>query len=131
MVFTIEQIELAHSKVKSGAEFPKYIEEIKEAGVTKFETWVKDSHTRYFGKDHFKIKSKSMYTDLSISGDVKKNRFENYLKIHQKGETDYLSFCKHCAETGIEKWIVDLEKMTCTYYDKNENEVLVEIVPSA
>ncbi|WP_165352984.1 DUF1398 family protein [Flavobacterium dauae] len=23
--------------------------------------------------------------------------------IHQQGETDYLTFCKHCAETGIIK----------------------------
>ena len=31
-MFTLEQIELAHSKVKSGAEFPRYIQEIKELG---------------------------------------------------------------------------------------------------
>ncbi len=56
-MFTVEQIELAHSKVKSGAEFPKYIQEIKEIGVTAFETWVNDSHTKYFGKDDFTTKS--------------------------------------------------------------------------
>jgi len=26
-----------------------------------------------------------------------------------------------CTETGIEKWRVDLEKMTCTYFDKSGN----------
>jgi hypothetical protein len=28
-MFTLEQIEFAHSKVKSGADFPKFIQEIK------------------------------------------------------------------------------------------------------
>ena len=58
-----------------------------------------------------------------------KTKFKHYLKIHQQGETDYLTFCKHCAETGIEKWIVCLDKMTCTYYDKAGNEILVEEIP--
>ena len=129
-MFTVEQIELAHSKIKSGAEFPKYIQEIKEIGVTAFETWVKDSHTKYSGKDDFTTKSKPKYEELAIADNSDKEKFIQYLKIHQKGETDYFTFCKHCAETGIEKWIVNLDKMTCIYYDKSENEILVEIVPT-
>ena len=129
-MFTVEQIELAHSKIKSGAEFPNYIQEIKEIGVTAFETWVTDSHTRYFGKDGFTTKSNPKYDELAIANHIDKEKFSQYLKIHQKGETDYNTFCKHCAQTGIEKWIVDLEKMTCIYYDKTEKEILVEIVPT-
>ena len=33
-MFTVEQIKAAHSKVKSGADFPSYIKEIKSLGVT-------------------------------------------------------------------------------------------------
>lgn len=130
-MFTVEQIELAHSKIKSGTEFPKYIKEIKELGVTAFETWVIDSHTKYFGKNDFQTKSKPKYEALYVTDFSNKEKFEDYLKIHQKGETDYFTFCTHCAETGIEKWIVNLEKMTCTYFDKAENEILVEIIPTA
>ncbi|QAA80352.1 DUF1398 domain-containing protein [Aequorivita sp. H23M31] len=129
-MFTIEQIDLVHSKVKSGADFPQYIQEIKELGVMAFETWVADSHTLYFGKDNFRIESSPQYEELKISDITDKEKFEKYLKIHQKGETDYFTFCKHCSETGIEKWIVDLEKMTCIYYDKDENEILIEKVPT-
>lgn len=129
-MFTVEQIEFAHSKVTTGAEFPKYIQEIKEIGVTAFETWVNDSHTDYFGKDNFQTKSKPKYEKLEISDASNNDKFKEYLKIHQKGETDYFTFCNHCAETGIEKWIVNLEEMTCIYYDKAENQILVEQVPS-
>ena len=36
-MFTVEQIKAAHSKVQSGADFPAYIREIKELGVTHYE----------------------------------------------------------------------------------------------
>lgn len=129
-MFTIEEIELAHGKVKSGADFPKYIREMKGIGVTEFETWVTDSHTNYFGKNEFQIESKPQYDAMTIANKSDTDRFHQYLKIHQKGETDYFTFCRHCAETGIEKWVMNLDDMTCTYYDKAENEILIENVPT-
>lgn len=36
-MFTAEQIKTAHRKVKSGADFPAYIKEIKVLGVTHYE----------------------------------------------------------------------------------------------
>ncbi len=130
-MFTVEQIESAHSKVKSGAEFPAYIQEIKEIGVIAFETCVSDSHTKYFGKNDFQTESKPKYKALTIANNSNKVKFIHYLKIHQLGETDYFTFCKHCAETGIEKWIVNLDKLTCTYFDKAGIEILVENIPNS
>lgn len=129
-MFTIAQIHTAHDKVKSGADFPKYIQEIKELGVIGFETFVVDSHTEYYGRENFKTKSEAMYSDLDINDHSNKIEFIEKLKKHQQGETDYLTFCKDCAETGIEKWIVSLTEMTCIYYDKKGNEILVEQIPS-
>ena len=128
-MFTVEQIQAAHSKVNSGADFPNYIGEIKQLGVTAFETWVIDSHTEYFGKDHYQTKSGPMYGNLVIADKSDKDRFQRCLQIHQQGQTDYLTFCRDCAATGIEKWFVCLDTMTCTYYDKAGNEILVEQIP--
>lgn len=128
-MFTIEQIHRAHSKVKSGADFPKYIQEIKSLGVIAFETWVKDSHTNYFGSNNFNISSQPKYNDLIIAGTSDEEAFKACLKIHQQGKTDYLTFCKDCAKSGIEKWFVSLTDMTCTYYNKAGNTILVEMIP--
>ena|SRR5690606_15497998 len=128
-MFTIEQIEQAHEKVKSGADFPKYIQEIKELGVIGFVTWVKDSRTEYLGENNFTTNSKPKYDELIISGNSDKENFQTQLKKHQQGETDYFTFCKDCAKTGIEKWVVRLDEMTCIYYDKVGNEILVEQIP--
>jgi len=129
-MFTIAQIHEAHEKVKSGTDFPKYIQEIKNLGVIGFETFVLDSHTEYYGLDNFKTESEAMYANLEISDASNKTEFVERLQRHQRGETDYFTFCKDCAETGIEKWIVSLTEMTCIYYDKNGNEILIEQIPS-
>lgn len=128
-MFTVDQIKSAHSKVKSGADFPRYIQDIKALHVMAFETWVKDSHTDYFGANDYRTSSLPMYKDMAVAQTSDKTEFERHLKIHQQGQTDYLTFCKQCAETGIEKWFVCLDKMTCTYYDTAGNEILIEQIP--
>lgn len=128
-MFTVEQIEQAHEKVKSGADFPRYIQKIKALGVIAFETRVKDSHTEYFGENHYQTSSQPQYKELTIALESQSEQFTNYLKSHQRGETDYYTFCQHCAETGIEKWIVSLQDMTCIYYDRTGKEILVEKIP--
>lgn len=128
-MFTVEQIELAHTHVKSGADFPKYIQQIKQMGVVAFETFVIDSHTEYYGNNNYQVKSQPKHKSLTIVDKSSNEKFIQYLKLHQRGETDYFTFCHHCAETGVEKWIVLLDEMTCTYYDKFGNKLLVEKIP--
>ncbi|MEO8944840.1 MAG: DUF1398 family protein [Ginsengibacter sp.] len=128
-MFTVEQIKNAHSKVKTGADFPKYIQAIKQLGVHAFETWVSDSHTVYFSTDGYQTNSEPLYENLEITNSTNENQFNHYLKIHQKGQTNYVTFCQHCAGTGIEKWFADLNEMTCTYFDKAGNKILVEQIP--
>jgi len=129
-MFSIEQISNAHSKVKSGADFPRYIQDLKELGVTGFETRVMDSQTIYHGRGEFQISSDSKYAALEIAEKSNRELFLNLLKAHQKGETDYMQFCIDCAKTGIKKWVVSLDRMTCIYYDQAGEEILVEEIPS-
>ena len=128
-MFTVNQIHKAHSKVKSGADFPSYMQDLIQLGVVSFETFVKDSHSVYFGTNDFKTQSEAQYLDLTIVPTSDKKQFVSDLKLHQKGETDYMTFCKDCAKSGIEKWVVKMDDMTCTYFDKAGNEILTEVIP--
>lgn len=129
-MFTLEQIKVAHSKVKSGADFPAYIQDLKKLGVTTYETFVADGHSEYNGIKNYKISSTSIYEMLPIANSSTPEQFKADLKAHQQGKTDYPTFCNDCAKSGIEKWVVCLQKMTCTYYDKAGNETLTEQIPS-
>ena len=101
-----------------------------ELGLVGYHYFVSDGHTQYFGKGNFNIQSEAKYAELVIAEESNKEKFLHYLKIHQAGQTDYLTFCQHSAETGIEKWTVDMAEMTCTYYDKKENKILIEVIPT-
>ncbi|WP_235884560.1 DUF1398 domain-containing protein [Pedobacter hiemivivus] len=125
----LKAIEQEHGKVKSGADFPQYIQAIKKLGVEEFVTYVSDSHTQYFRNNGPQLSSKAKYEPLVVAAVSHKKKFAKYLKMHQAGQTDYLSFCKHCAETGIDRWIVNLSLMTCTYYDQKDQLILTESIP--
>lgn len=128
-MFTAEQIKAAHSKVKSGADFPAYIKEIKALGVTHYEAYVSDGHIDYHGANNHTAKVPEKYAPLAIADTAQVETFKAELLAHQQGKTDYLTFIAMCAETGIEKWEICLDKMTCTYFDKAGAEVLVEQIP--
>ncbi len=129
-MFTLQQISKAHSKVKSGADFPQYIQDLIHLGLQQYHVFVGDGHAEYYGKDNYKIESSAKYELLSIVNESNVDLFKHYLQIHQQGETDYFTFCQHAAETGIEKWIVDTDKMNCTYFDKHGNELISEKIPT-
>ena len=128
-MFTTEQIRAAHSKVKSGADFPAYIQEIKALGVTHYESYVTDGHTDYHGSDNYKTTTPAKYDNLIIAPSAKIEEFKTDLKAHQQGKTDYLTFIKSCSKFGVEKWQVNIKKMTCTYFDSAGNEILIEKIP--
>ena len=128
-MFTVEQIAQAHSKVKSGADFPSYIQEIKKLGVTHYETYVTDGHIDYHGANSYTARVPAKYEPLPIADVSKNEEFKAELIAHQHGKSDYLTFIKTCAALGIEKWEICMDKMTCTYYDKAGKVILVERIP--
>lgn len=128
-MFTVKQIHEAHSKVKSGADFPNYIQDLIQLGVLRFETFVSDSHSDYYGVNDFKTSSGGKYDPIEIADTLNLETFKKDLKEHQQGKSDYMGFISSCAKYGVDKWIMDLQDFTCMYYDKNGNSVLTEIVP--
>ena len=128
-MFTIEQIQTAHASVRSGADFPRYIRDLITLGVERYETYVVDGHTGFYGKGAYHISSPAKYNSLVIAGESDEVQFKEDLKSHQQGHTDYLTFCSDCASSGIEKWVVSMADMTCSYFDKAGNRILTEQIP--
>jgi len=129
-MFQINDIKEAHAKVKSGADFPNYIQDLIKLGVKKYDTYVSDGHTLYSGDGNFQVQSDPKYLTLDIEAKSDGEKFQHFLRIHQQGQTDYPTFCNHAAETGVEKWTVDMTFMTCTYYDKSNTKMLEEKIPT-
>jgi len=128
-MFTLEQIKAAHSKVKSGADFPAYIQELKSIGLLSYTQFVSDGNTVYLGQNNFSIESGAKYPAYTVLNQSNSEKLKTDLKAHQQGQSNYLTFCEQAAAAGVEKWAVDTNKMTCTYYDKSGTSMLAEVIP--
>lgn len=128
-MFTIEQVKAIHSKVKSGADFPAYVQELKTLGLTHYNILVKNGQGIYYGTNGFKIEGEPVYKDKPVADRADAGQLKHIITIHQQGQTDYPTFVNQAAEAGVEKWTTSMLRMEVIYYDKAGNEMLVETIP--
>jgi len=128
-MFTLQHIKDAHAKVRSGADFPAYVQALIQLGVARYSTFVADGHAEYQGTQGDVLISDAKYPALGVATASKSESFKNLLKKHQQGHSDYPTFCNDAARAGVEKWTVDMGALTCTYYDKAGTAMLVEAIP--
>lgn len=125
-MFTIEQIHEAFNKVKSGSDFPQFVQNLKAIGVIHYDNFVSDGRTRYYGLDNFILTSESKYPTMDINNLSSPDKLKHAISTHQQGGTDYLTFCKQASDAGVEKWTTHMIEMTVTYLDKQGNSLAVE-----
>ncbi|RZK14190.1 MAG: DUF1398 domain-containing protein [Flavobacterium sp.] len=131
-MFSIEEIKASESKIQTGADFPQFIKDIKEMGVIRNDVYVSNGLSVYFDSDDHSVQaSPEEYPDLVINDESSADKLQHALQVHQKGETDYFTFCKQAADAGVEKWVIDLNEMTCTYLDTEQKELVKEEIPFA
>jgi uncharacterized protein YbcV (DUF1398 family) len=125
MKFTLHDLKAAHAKVETGADFPRYIREIKSQGLRHYDFMVQDGKTIYYGEDDHIVEAPAIYDRLAINPVSAAEELRRAITIHQQGQTDFPTFCKQAAEAGVYKWVIDTEKMVCIYLD-TEGSILVE-----
>ena len=128
-MFTLEQVKAAHANVKSGADFPAYVQDLIRLDVKSYDIFVTDGRGEYHCEKNYSIRSAAGYATLNIVESSNTEAFRHKLKMHQQGKTDYATFCQDAADAGVEKWTVDMREMTCTYYDKAGNKLVTETIP--
>lgn len=129
-MFTLEQIKQAYDKVKTGADFTNYIQELITLGVKGYDTITADSRVVYYGADNYEVSTDKKHDDFVIAATPNKERFIEYIVMHQSGQTDYITFCEQAAQCGIAKWRIDIIDMTCTYYSTQGEAIIIEKIPT-
>lgn len=129
-MFTLEQIKQAHDKVQTSADFSNYIQDLITLGVKGYDTLVNDGRVVYYGSNEYSVSTDKKYEVINISVTVNKERFIEFLMMHQDGQTDYFTFCHQAAYSGIAKWRIDIIEMTCTYFESEGNAIVIEKIPS-
>lgn len=128
-MFTIEPINQAFGKVRSGADFPQFVQDLKEVGVTHYDNFVSDGRTKYYGINNFTLAGGSKYPKMEVNNISSADKLKHAISIHQQGQTDYPTFCQQVSDAGVEKWTTHMIEMTVTYLDKKGNKLTVESIP--
>jgi uncharacterized protein YbcV (DUF1398 family) len=125
-MFTIEQINHLHAKFGSAKTLGEYMRALGAIGVDRYDSYLADGHSEYFGQEGHKIVSPPEHEVLAIAESSQRELFLEHLGRHERRETSYLEMSKGLAESGIEKWTVNTGSMTMKFYDKAGAEMLVE-----
>lgn len=83
-MFTLEQVSAAHAKVKGGADFPAYVQDLIRLGVESYDIFVTDGHGEYQGEKNYSIRSAAGYATLHIVDSSNKETFIHNLKYINK-----------------------------------------------
>lgn len=128
-MFTIDQIQEAFKKVKSGEDFPQFVQDLKSIGVTHYDNYVADGRTTYYGTNNFTVDGEPKYPTITVNADSSADNLKHTISIHQQGQTDYPTFCIQAADAGVEKWTTHMVEMTVTYLDRQGTIMTVEPIP--
>lgn len=126
-MFTLEAIQAAHVQF-TGPDFPKLIQEFKKMGMKTNTVDIESELVSYATADEV-LQTEGLKARGSVANVANQTAAQVDLARHQEGQTDFQTFCDDMAAAGIYKWVIDLEKMTCTYYDKANQPVIAEVIP--
>lgn len=127
-MFTINQIHQASKKIKSGSDFPKFVQDIKAIGVLYYDNFVEDGRTHYYGNES-SLLDEAKYPKMDVNDISSAKKLKQTILNHQQGLTDYKTFCIEAAEAGVEKWRTNVVEMVVTYTDKCGEALLIEPIP--
>lgn len=129
MEFTLKDIQTAHNKY-TGPDFPRLIQEFKRMGMVANIYDLSRGMTQYVDKLGNCLESQGVENKLLVADSPNVKEARAALRRNQAGTSDFPTFCQEMAEAGVCKWISDLEKMTCSYFDLQENAIIIETIPS-
>lgn len=119
----------AHARVTTGADFPRYILEIKQLGLLHYEFRVADGSFVYYGADGHRVEREGSYEPLTIGCHAAAAALRESIARHQQGLSDFPVFCRQAAAAGVEKWVIDTRRMVCTYFSSDGAVMVEEAIP--
>jgi len=125
-MFTIEEINDLHARLGSARTLPEYVRALKALGVERYDSYLTDGHSEYFGQGGFRVVSPPVHEVLPVAETGQGETFLQHLRQHERRETTYFEMSRGLAQSGIEKWTVLTGRMTMTFYDMAGTEMLVE-----
>ncbi|HWA67438.1 MAG TPA: DUF1398 family protein [Mycobacteriales bacterium] len=125
-MFTIEEIDELHERLGNANTLPDYVRALGALGVVRYDSFISDGHSEFFAADGRKVVSQSAHEELAVAETSDREAFLGHLRRHERAETSYLEMSRGMAESGVERWTVDVGAMTMTFHGRTGEALLVE-----
>jgi len=96
-MFTLAQINDIHNRLRNAETLAQYLEALRNIGVDKYDSFITDGHSEYFGKGDHKVVSPPVHEKLSIGKSCNRESFLNHLNLHNECKTSYLVCLKRSS----------------------------------
>ena len=127
-MFTLDQINEIHDQFGKQATLLHYLQALKAIGVHKYDSFITDGHSEYYGKGNYKVASSPVHEKLIVAKTSNREELLRHLSLHNEGKTNYLEMSTGLADSGVEKWTFDTTEMTITYFDLDGQNMLAEAI---
>lgn len=127
-MFTLGQINEIHDRFGRSDTLPQYLQALKAIGVRKYDSFIFDGHSEYFGDNGHKVISPPVHETLAVAETSNQHEFLEHLELHNHRKTSYMEMSRGLADSGIEKWTFNTSDMTITYYDRAGNQMATKAI---
>ena len=129
--FTEQDIRAAYAKTRTGADFPRLIQDLKKLGIVSYDHMLESGSNVFHGRDRQSVPLSNMGPSVSVNDQAAVELLKKHISKHQRGLTDYPALCGLAGQAGVDKWTCDLLAMTCTYFDRSGRKLHVEFIPTS
>jgi uncharacterized protein YbcV (DUF1398 family) len=127
-MFSLAQIEDLHARLGRADSLGDYLRELAAIGVVRFDSFVADGHSEFFGADGRRVVSPASHEELDVAEVSDREAFSRHLREHAEGRTSYVEMSVGLASSGVEKWVADTDALTMTYRGRDGVVLLVDDV---
>ena len=120
------QIDDLHTRFGRADSVADYLRGLAAIDVVRFESFLTDGHSEFFGADGHRVVSPANHEVLRVAESSDRATFLEHLRRHLDGETSYLEMSEGLATCGVETWVADTSALTMTYCDRTGLALLVD-----
>jgi Protein of unknown function (DUF1398) len=80
-MFTIEQIDDLHARLGSAKTLPEYVRALKALGIERYDSYLADGHSEYFGQGGQRIVSPPVHEALAVAETGERETFLQHLRL--------------------------------------------------
>jgi len=128
--FTEQDIGAAYAKTRTGADFPRLIQDLKKLGIVSYDHMLESGSNVFHGQDGQYVSLSNMGPSVPVNDQADVELLKKHISEHQRGLTNYPTLCGLAGQAGVDRWTSDLLAMTCSYFDRSGRKLHVESIPT-